>query len=229
MDTIRAFSTPQRLCFTQKLRKKLLSLCDLRFEAVNGCPRELSLIIGEVLDNAKAHTIGSLHTQEYTNNLHALLGNLYRWDSSRSFYPDDNPLWLSIAESFRHACILRTRRLLDVTEPASEPHIQESVVAILDSVANVPGSSPLIELLVLPLFMSGADCISRHSCHYILLRLAEIKGRSEMVGGITAPQTLLEKVWNARRQQSKHEAKNVPWMQFVSFILHCQTTYTHAW
>lgn len=219
LDIIRAFATPQRLCFTQDLRERLLSLCDLRFESVNGCPRELVLIIGDVLNNAKNNLDGNSDPQECRRNLQMLLERLYAWDSSRSYYPEDNPLWLSVAESFRHACILRSKRLLNVEESADKPHIQESVNAVLDSVADIPDSSPLIELFVLPLFMAGADCVSRHSRHYILLRLSHIKARSEMVGGITAPQSLLEKVWHAREQQSKSDRDNVPWMQFVSFLL----------
>ncbi|OQD76495.1 hypothetical protein PENDEC_c004G02412 [Penicillium decumbens] len=210
LDIIRAFSTPERLSFTQDLRKKLLSLCDLRFESVNGCPREIVLMIGEILEQAKAHTGGSLEATEYEKSLHKLVRKLYLWDSSRCFYPSDDPLWLSVAGAFRHACILRTWRLLDATKSADEAHIQKSVTSILDSLANIPGSSPLIELLVMPLFMAGADCLSPHSRHYILLRLEEINGRSEM--GIAAPRTLLEKVWHARAQRPKHDQSNVPWM-----------------
>ncbi|KAJ5247307.1 fungal-specific transcription factor domain-containing protein [Penicillium chermesinum] len=195
LDIVRAFSAPQRLCFPQQLRHKILSLCDLRFEAVNGCPRALVLIIGNVLNSAKKHLAGDSPAEEYAYNLKSLLDKLYQWDGSRSVYPDTNPLWLS--------------------NPPDEPHIQASVCAILDAVANVPGSSPLVELLVLPLFMSGADCLSRHSQHYIQLRFSDIKVRSEMVGGITAPQVLLDKVWEAREQQADHERENIPWMQFT--------------
>jgi len=171
-------------------------------------------MIGEILEQAKAHTGGSLEATEYEKSLHKLVRKLYLWDSSRCFYPSDDPLWLSVAGAFRHACILRTWRLLDATESAAEAHIQKSVTSILDSLANIPGSSPLIELLVMPLFMAGADCLSPHSRHYILLRLAEINGRSEM--GIAAPRTLLEKVWHARAQRPKHDQSNMPWMLLVS-------------
>ncbi|KAJ5204223.1 fungal-specific transcription factor domain-containing protein [Penicillium cinerascens] len=213
LDIIRAFSTPERLCFTQDLRKRLLSLCDLRFESVNGCPREIVFIIGEILERAKAHSSGRLEATEYEELLQGLVLKLYHWDSSRCFYPSDDPLWLSVAEAFRHTCILRSLRLLDATESAAEARIQESVAAILDSLANIPGSSALVELSVMPLFMAGADCLSPHSRHYILLRLAEINGRSEM--GIEGPKTLLEKVWRARAQQPKHDRSNVPWMLFT--------------
>lgn len=180
---------------------------------MNGCPRDLVLLIGEALEQAKAHSTGDLKTGEYSDNLQSLINKFCTWDSSRCFYPDDNPLWLCVTEAYRHTCILRTRRLLDEKESAAEPCIQESVTAILDSIASIPGSSPLIELLVLPLFMAGADCLSLHSRHYVLLRLREIKARSEM--GISAPQTLLEKVWHARAQKPAHGQSNVPWMLFV--------------
>ncbi|KAJ5938210.1 fungal-specific transcription factor domain-containing protein [Penicillium verhagenii] len=213
LDIIRAFSTPGRLCFSQDLREKLLSLCNLRFESVNGCPRDLVLLIGEALEHAKARSIGRLNAKEYSDRLHSLINRFYLWDKSRCFYPNNDPLWLDVVEAYRHTCILRTRRLLDEKESAAEPFIQASVTAILDSIANIPNSSPLIELLVLPLFIAGADCLSPHSRHYILLRLADIKARSEM--SISAPQTLLEKVWHARAQKPTHDQSNVPWMLFT--------------
>lgn len=71
--------------------------------------------------------------------------------------------------------------------------------------------------MVLPLFMAGADNMSAHSRHYVILRLEHIKARSEM--GNTAPQTLLEKVWNARSEQEKHDTSNIPWMSFVSALI----------
>ncbi|KAJ5291877.1 fungal-specific transcription factor domain-containing protein [Penicillium angulare] len=212
LDIIRSFSAPERLCFPQKLREKLLSLCDLRFESVNGCPRELVLVIGNVLEHTKAHSTGRISTEVFQNVLKGSIQKFYLWDSSRCFFPDANSLWLSVAEAFRHTCILSTRRLLDDTESAFTPHIQESVNQILDSISNIPASSPLIELLVLPLFIAGADCLSQHSRHYIMLRYAEIKARSEM--GIYAPQDILEKVWQARAQQSNHDRNNVPWRPF---------------
>ncbi|KAJ5180519.1 fungal-specific transcription factor domain-containing protein [Penicillium capsulatum] len=214
LDIIRAFSMPERLCFSQNLRQKLLSLCNLRFEAVNGCPRELVLIIGDVLENAKAYLGCNLVLKEYGDVLQDAIQRMYSWDSSRCFYPDEDSLWSSVAEAFRHSLILRTWRLLNPVEPASEEHIQDSVTKILDSVSEIPGSNPLIELLVLPLFMAGADCLSPHSRHYILLRLGDIRARSEM--GLAAPQDLLHKVWEARAQKPKHDHSNVSWMLFTS-------------
>jgi hypothetical protein len=66
----------------------------------------------------------------------------------------------------------------------------------------------------MPLFMAGADSLSPHSRHYVLLRLAECQARSEM--GIAAPLSLLEKVWQARARQTADDQSNVPWMDFVS-------------
>ncbi|KAJ5882348.1 fungal-specific transcription factor domain-containing protein [Penicillium soppii] len=213
LDIIRAFSAPERLSLTQDHRQRLLSLVGLKFEAVNGCPREIVLIIGEVLQGAKSQASSQLGMEQYLYTLRESIRRLYLWDSSNCTYPDDNSLWLSVAECFRHACVLRALRLLNVTESAEEPQIQNSVTAILNAVATIPGNSPLIELMVLPLFMAGADCLSPHSRHYILLRLAEIKVRSEMNN--TVPKQLLEKVWEKRRQQPRHNRKNVPWMDFT--------------
>jgi hypothetical protein len=214
LDIIRAFSTPKRLSLTQDHRKRLLSLVSLNFEAVNGCLREIVLIIGAVLEGAKSQACGQLGMKQYLDTLRDSIQELYLWDSSNCTYPDDKSLWLSVAESFRHAYILRALRLVNVTESAEKPRIQRSVNAILNAVATIPGTSPLIELLVLPLFMAGADCMSVYSRHYILLRLDEIKTRSEMNN--TVPKQLLERVWEERGRQPKHNRKNVPWMDFVN-------------
>lgn len=121
-----------------------------------------------------------------------------------------------MSNAFRHACILRAWRLLDPSESASEPRIRDSVSEILDSVANIPSSSPLLELMVLPLFLAGADSLVAHSRHYVILRFEQIKARSEI--GNMAFLTLLEKVWNARAEQPKHDTSNIPWMKFVSIL-----------
>jgi hypothetical protein len=186
----------------------------MKFELVNGCPRELVLIIGDVLEHAKSHAHGKLGAEQYIEILRSSIRKLYLWNSSRCIFPDDNPLWIPVAEAFRHACILRALRLLDVTESAEADRIQESVTATLDSVAQIPSDSFLIELMVLPLFMAGADCLSPHSRHYVLLRLSEIKARSEMSNA--APMDLLKAVWDGRARQPKHDRRNVPWMEFVS-------------
>lgn len=186
----------------------------MKFESVNGCPRALVLIIGDLLERAKDQFNGKLGVERYTKILQSSIQRLYLWDSSCCVYPDGNPLWVHVAEAFRHACILRALRLLDVTETAEALRIQESVTAILDSIAEIPAENPLIELMVLPIFMAGADCLSPHSRHYILMRLAEIKARSEMSNA--APVEILNKVWKARAGQKKHDKSNVPWMSFVS-------------
>jgi hypothetical protein len=169
-----------------------------------------------VLEAAKAHSRNGLGVKQYLDVVENSIAKLYSWNSSGCIFPDDNPLWLSVAEAFQHACILRALRVLDPMEHAGEPRIQKSVSVILDAVANIPKESPLIELMVLPLFMAGADCMPTHSRHYVLLRIAEVKARSEMSN--TAPKQLLRRVWEARDQQVAFEKTNVPWMTFVSYI-----------
>jgi hypothetical protein len=189
----------------------------MKFESVNGCPRELVLIIGNVLERAKSHANGEYGVEQYIAILERSIRKLYLWNSSSCIFPDDNPLWMHVAEAFRHACILRALRLLDITESAEAARIQESVAAILDAVAEIPSESSLIELMVLPLFMAGADSLAPHSRHYIILRLSEIKARSEMSNA--APIDLLKEVWKCRARQAKHDRSNVPWMKFVSSYL----------
>lgn len=68
-------------------------------------------------------------------------------------------IMMHVAEAFRHACMLRALRLLDITESAEAARMQESVTAILDSVAEIPSDSCLIELMVLPLLWRGKICL----------------------------------------------------------------------
>ncbi|EHK19371.1 uncharacterized protein TRIVIDRAFT_125946, partial [Trichoderma virens Gv29-8] len=214
LDIIRAFAHPERLCFPTDVREFIIELSDNKLEMVNGCPREIMLLMGEALDRAKAYAEWKIGHMEYSQAIRAIIRKLYSWNSSRVAYPTNDPLWLNVAETFRHACILRSLRLLDDTQPAEDPEIQESVTAILDAASAIPGDNALIELLIMPLFMAGADSLSPHSRHYVLLRFVEIKARGEM--SIQSPRDLLHRVWEARSKRPKHDRTNVPWMIYVS-------------
>lgn len=172
------------------------------------------LIMGNVMEHAKAHALGQMETSRYERLLNACRYELHSWRLKPETYPNDDPRWSAIAEAFRHACILHTSRLLDVAEPAEAPIIQNSVTAILDSLAEIPADSRLIELVVMPLFLAGVDALSPHARHYILLRFDHIRAH----GGV-ANQTsisLLRSVWDARGRQAKHDNSNISWVSFVS-------------
>ncbi|KAJ5427867.1 hypothetical protein N7491_008309 [Penicillium cf. griseofulvum] len=203
LDIIRSLADPQRLCFSQELREAVATLSDLKFERVNGCPREMFL----------AHAMGTITTPEYERLLHACRNEFYSWRLKTNSYPNDNPRWHAVAEAFRHACILHTSRLLDVTQPAEAPMIQNSVTAILDSLANIPADCRLIELMVMPLFMAGVDALSRFARHYILLRFDHIRAH----GGVSNHMSvvLLKAVWDARGRQAKHDSSNISWVWFT--------------
>ena len=117
--------------------------------------------------------------------------------------------------AFQFACILHVHRLLDPLRPANSPEIQEAVLKILDATADVPADCTLIELLIFPLFMAGADSLSRHSQYYVLARLREIERRSEIRNPV--PADLLGKVWAARSAKDGNE--NISWRDFVSILL----------
>jgi hypothetical protein len=193
------------------------NLSDLKFERVNGCPRELFLIMGNILEHAKAHATGKIETPEFERLLSACRYQLYSWCLNPDSYPSDDSRWPAVAEAFRHACILHTSRLLDVAQPAEAPIIQNSVTAILDSLADIPAECSLIELVVMPLFMAGADALSPHARHYVLLRLDHVRVHGGL-GNETAI-SLLRSVWDARGKQAKNDCSNVHWVLFVSCLL----------
>lgn len=173
--------------------------------------------MGNILDHGKAHSLGKLDDQQYKRLLEDARFMLHSWDVNDGSYPDDDQRWMAIAEAFRHACILHTSRLIDVEQPAEAAIIQSSVSAILDAVAEIPVDCYLLELLVMPLFMAGADALSRHARHYVLIRLDNIKSMAGV--GNSLIRALLKSVWDARESKKKHDCRNIPWMWFVRFLL----------
>jgi len=217
LDIIRSLADPRRLCFSAELREAIAAFGDFKFERVNGCPRALFLIMGKVMEHAKSHAMGRSTKSEFESSLSSCRYELYSWNLPPDGYPNDDPRWPAVAEAFRHACILHTSRLLDVGQPAEAPIIQTSVTAILDAVAEIPADCRLIELLVMPLFMAGADALSSYARHYVLLRFDHVKDHGGLANQV--PISLLETVWDGRGRQSKHDSSNVYWAWFVSFIM----------
>ncbi|CAG8364915.1 unnamed protein product [Penicillium salamii] len=215
LDIIRSFASPSRLCFSQELRETISSLSKIDFEQVNGCPRKLFLLMGKILEHGKAHSAGKLDDLQFTRLLENARFQLYSWNANDGKYPDNDNRWIAVAEAFRNACILYTSRLIDMTQPAEAVIIQTSVTAILDYVAEIPADCYLLELLVMPLFIAGADALSPHARHYVIMRLDNIKAMAGV--GNDLIRTLLQSVWDARANQKKHDRSNVPWMWFVCF------------
>ncbi|KAJ5686050.1 hypothetical protein N7536_008669 [Penicillium majusculum] len=213
LDIIRSLADPRRLCFSPELREAVATLSDLKFERVNGCPRDMFLIMGNVIEHAKAHATGKIETPEYERLLNAYRYELYSWRLKPDRYPNDDPRWPAVAEAFRHACILHTSRLLDETQPAEAPMIQNSVTAILDSLAEIPAECRLIELVVMPLFMAGADALSPYARHYILLRFDHIRAHGGVGNHMSI--SLLKSVWDGRSRQAKHDSSNISWGWFA--------------
>ncbi|KAF7586745.1 hypothetical protein BBP40_008388 [Aspergillus hancockii] len=215
LDIIRAFAGPERLCFSQDIRELVACASDKKFEMVNGCHREVFLIIGGVMEKAKEYTMGWLTWDEYQIAMLVAKHKLYSWDRKEKMYPSTDPRWLAVAEAFQFACILRILRLLDPLRPAKNPDIQECVARILDATATVPSDCSLIELLIMPLFMAGADSLAPHSQYYVLTRFKDIERRSEVRNPV--PRDLLERVWAARAAQSLDDDTNISWTNFT----HC--------
>ncbi|KAL4898089.1 fungal-specific transcription factor domain-containing protein [Aspergillus ambiguus] len=215
LDIIRAAAGSERLCFSQDIREMVAGVSDQSFEMVNGCPREVFLIIGSVLEKSKEHSLGWLSWDEYQISLILAKHKLYSWNRKERAYPSSDPRWESVAEAFQYACILQILRLLDPLRPAKTTEIQDCVAKILDTTAQIPKESPLLELLIFPLFIGGADTLAPHSQYYVLTRINEVMRRSEVRNPI--PTDLLQKVWNARAAQAPDDDENISWTRFT----HC--------
>ncbi|KAL2846593.1 fungal-specific transcription factor domain-containing protein [Aspergillus pseudodeflectus] len=223
LDVIRSLSDATRLCFSPGLRQTIAALSTPKFEQVNGCPRDLFLMVGDALEYAKSRAMGRIDRRQYKQLLLGVQLRMYAWQLSDWAFPDggdgddgDNRnCWAAVGESFRHAFILYTSRLLAPERPAEAAVIQDSVTAILDAVSGIH-TGP-IELVILPLFIAGADCISRHSRHYVILRL---DGISAISGFSTElPKMLLRQVWDARSRQAKRECENILWTAFSDYLI----------
>ncbi|KAA8650960.1 uncharacterized protein ATNIH1004_003651 [Aspergillus tanneri] len=217
LDIVRAFAGAERLCFSQDIREMVACASDLKFELVNGCPRDVFLIIGGVMEKAKEYALGWLTWDEYQIALLLAKHKLYSWDRKGASYPNSDSRWMAAAEAFQFSCILRIYRLLDPLKSANSPEIQDCVTRILDATAQIPKDCSILELLILPLFMAGTDSLSTHSQYYILARLNEIERRSEFRNPV--PRDLLKKVWDARVALTSEEDRNVSWTEFVMFSI----------
>jgi hypothetical protein len=181
-------------------------------------------MVSDALEYAKSHEMGGIYREQYKQLLLGVQLKMYSWELSDWAFPDgdgdgdgesddsDNKSWAAVGESFRHAFILYTSRMLSPSRPAEASIIQDSVTAILDAVSEIH-TGPM-ELVILPLFIAGADCISRHSRHYVILRLDGITAISGF--STELPKMLLRQVWDARAKQARRECENILWTAFVS-------------
>ncbi|KAK2760300.1 hypothetical protein FQN54_002368 [Arachnomyces sp. PD_36] len=214
LDVIRSFSDPDKLCFPWELLKAVADASDSRFELVNGCPRDIFLLVAESLWDAKHLGSGMITVGAFQSKTRYTLSQLRKWSAREDSFPvDGQSEWPLVGEAFRNVCILHVLRLQDPLRPPSDPEIQCHVNATLDATAGVPKSSPLLELLVLPLFIVGTETISRHGQYYVSARIDEIRGRSGFAN--PAPQDLLQKVWNARAEPRNAHKTNIMWNEFT--------------
>ena len=214
---MRGISGAEKLSFSPEDRQRIVEASGAEFEVTCGCPKELFLILGDVMAKGKLYRAKELATDSFERMLARSERELLVWDENRDIYPTEDPHWKVIAETFRHVAILRILRFPNTfSRPAALPEVQQSVTKILDCASEVPTTSPLSKRLLLPLFMAGADSLIPHQRHYILMRIREIQNQT---GFLTTAPSLLKKVWDARAVQDKKDCSNVPWMEFVSSSL----------
>lgn len=215
LDVIRSLSDPTRLCFSSHLRQTIIALSTEKFEQVNGCPRDLFLMIGNALESAKSYSSGQIDHSSHKRTIFDLHIRISLWKLADWQLPDNEPGWNAVGEGYRHSMLLYTSRILSPEKPAEASLIQESVNEVLDAVSKIPHS--LIQLMIMPLFIAGTDALSSHSRHYILLVLDTIKGVAGFSNDV--PKILLQQVWEARGRQEKLDKRNILWTSFVSLLI----------
>jgi hypothetical protein len=214
LDVLRAFSGPERMCFSWDLLQAVAEASSSHFERVNGIPRGMVLIMGSLLWDAKHHEAGELAEDQYVHKLNGALDSLKEFDvNEERQYPDNELGWDSIAESFRHACILRVLRLLDPFRPPHDDEIQLHVMTVLEATAEIPNESRLIELLIMPIFIAGTDTIEKHSRRYVINVIDTIWARSGMAN--STPKNILLKLWDERDNQDEGDDTYVSWTKYV--------------
>ncbi|KAJ5107335.1 hypothetical protein N7456_004010 [Penicillium angulare] len=212
LDVIRSLSDPKRISFSSDLRRTIIALSTPKFEQVNGCPRDLFLMVGDALEYAKLHGMGELDELKYKKLVMDVHLRINAWQLADWNFPDKELRWDAVGESFRNSLLLYTSRILSPEQPAEASFIQKSVASVLDAVSEIPYT--LIELVIMPLFIAGTDTLSLHSRHYILLILDNIKSIAGFSNEL--PKRLLQQVWEARGNQPKRDRRNILWTSFVS-------------
>ena len=213
LDMMRGISGAEKLSFSQEDRERIVNASGADFEITCGCPKELFLILGDVMERGKLYLAGQITAETFERKLARNERELLIWNEERDIYPTRDEHWKCLADAFRHAAILRVLRFPDTfSRSADFPEVQQSVTKILDVASEVPASSSLAKRLLLPLFMAGADSLVPHQRHYILMRIQEIQ---DQTGFVTTAPLLLKKVWYDRKKQNKNDKTNVPWMEYV--------------
>lgn len=214
LDVLRSFAGPERLCFSWDLIRAVAEASNNHFERVNGIPRSMFLIIADVCWSNKLHSEGSMQSEDFITKLEHALETLRNVDFiEEDRYPIDTPYWKLVPEAFRHACILHVLRVLDPFRPCHDNEIQLHVTAVLETTAEISNENPLIELLVMPLFIAGTDTIQKHSRHYVQERIGIIWARSGLAN--STPKNLLYKVWETRDNQDPDDDRYISWTEFV--------------
>ena len=212
---MRGLSGAEKLSFTQELRQSIFDQNDLVFETVTGCPPDIFLTIGDVLSDGKDYMAKRIPLERFKHDLTESESILREWSEDQEIYPTTDTSWKLLANAYRHVGLLRIMRFPDsFVIPSCDSKIQESVSAILDACAGIPSNSPLAKRLLLPLFIAGADSLSPHQNHYLLIRINQIKDQTSFRN--PAVTELLQTVWEARAKQDKDDRRNLPWMEWAS-------------
>ena len=216
LDILRGFSGAEKLAFSQEVRQHVVDADDFSLETTVGCPADLFLQIGEVLEAGKSFLRKETDVIEFEDICQEAEDFLRNWDLDQDIYPNSAPEWRLLADAYRHACILRVLRFPDAFQTScNDSRIQDSVRTILEACAQIPWSSPLYKRVLFPLFVAGAETNSLHQQHYVSLCIAEI-GR---ITKFTQPAVMqiLKMVWEERRNmaQSEEGPQNIPWTEYV--------------
>lgn len=214
LDVLRGLSGAEKMSYADDVRHFVLKAESFSLEILVGCPVDLLYHIGGVLGAAKRFMDGSLGLAQFQSTLNQAEIFFRRWNSEKASYPSQSSHWKTLAEAYRHVCIIRVLRFLDTQAiPCHDPRIQASVVSILDASASIPVQSPWFKRLLYPLFIAGSETSIPHQKRYVDLCITEIK---EATGFQHLAMTrVLNRVWDERERQVD-TSLNVPWMEYVS-------------
>ena len=217
LDLLRGISGAEKLFFSQSMREQVVKKSDSTLERVIGCPREVFLILSNIIDQGKKYLAGSLTLEAFEDGLADAEGSLRAWNADNAPHPTPDEHWKTLGDAFRYASILRVLRFWDSWQTAHQPRVQQLVRKTLDAIATVPSSSSVAKRLLLPLFLAGSDALSPHQQDYVRLRIRMIEEHTKFQN--RAATDLLERVWTERANKLQDDQVNVPWMEFVSNTL----------
>ena len=100
LDILRGFSGAEKLAFSQEVRQHVVDADDFSLETTIGCPADLFLQIGAVLEAGKSYIGKDIDLIEFKDICEEAEDFLRSWDLDQDIYPNSAPEWRLLADAY---------------------------------------------------------------------------------------------------------------------------------